>query len=139
MDELWSKSFETAGLSHGERLRGWRVKPQKGSFTKQQVYRRADALRLKLEKHHPGEYAMSVAVRDRHVAGWRSGKYTLTSDPDIYIWSPEEYDKKFSNIPNQIDLPDLVAEDMVIYIKRAQPKAKPIAIKHKTKAKPKPP
>ena len=124
MDDLWAKSFERAGVSHGEQRRGWRVKPKKGFFTREEVFHRADALRLKLQKHYPGQYSMSVAVRDRHVAGWRSGKYSITTDQDIYIWTPEEYDREFSAKPGQIALPPLMAEDMVIYIKREKAKSK---------------
>lgn len=118
MQALWDKSRETNALSKGERIRSFRFKPSDGSYTKEQVFHRADALRIELQKHHPGKYSISVAVRDRHVAGWRSGKFSLTSDPDIYIYSPEEYDKEFSNIPGTIELPELVAEDMIVYVKR---------------------
>jgi hypothetical protein len=118
MDQLWAKSKETNAISHGERIRGFRFKPKSGSYSKTEVYHRADALRIQLEKHHPGKYSISVAVRDRHVAGWRSGKFSMTSNPEIYIYSPEEYDKEYSNIPGLIELPDLVAEEMVVYVKR---------------------
>jgi hypothetical protein len=121
MESLWAKSKETNAISNGERVRSFRFKP-KVSYTKEEVFHRADALRLKLEKHHPGQYSISVAVRDRHVAGWRSGKFSLTKDNDIYIYSPEEYDKEFNNVT--IDLPDLVAEDMIIYVKKEKGKAK---------------
>jgi hypothetical protein len=118
MNQLWANSKQLNVVYNGENIRSFRFKPSQGSYNLAQVYQRADALRKRVEEDYPGEYSMSVAVRDRHVGGWRSGKYRLTADPDIYIFTPEEYDKEFNHISGQIKLPDLVAEDLVIYLKR---------------------
>ena len=118
MDELWNKGCKTKLISHGENVRQFIFKPPNGSYSLPEVYHRADFVRRKLEQYHPGEYVLMVTVRDKHVAGWRSGKFRSTSDPNIYIYSPEEYDKEFNNIPGQIDLPELVAEDVRVYVKR---------------------
>jgi len=118
MNELWNKSFKTNLLSHGENVHEFKFKPPNGSYSLAEVFQRADFVRQKLEQYHPGEYALMVTVRDKHVAGWRSGKFRPTSDPNMYIFSPEEYDKEFNNIPGKITLPELVAEDVRVYVKR---------------------
>ena len=118
MDDLWAKGFKTKLVSHGENVREFKFKPPNGSYTLGEVHTRADLVRRKLEQYHPGEYALMVTVRDRHVAGWRSGKFRPTSDENMYIFSPEEYDKEFNNISGTIALPELVAEDVRVYVKR---------------------
>lgn len=123
MDQLWARSKSTYLISHGEPVREFRFQPTQIQYTKQQVFERADALRLKLEQYHPGEYSISVAVRDRHIGGWRSGKFNITSNEDIYIWSPEQYDKEFNNGGSGIELPELEAEQMVVYVKRDKAKS----------------
>jgi hypothetical protein len=40
----------------------------------------------------------------------------------MYIFSPEEYDKEFNNISGTIALPELVAEDVRVYVKRIKKK-----------------
>jgi hypothetical protein len=70
-----------------------------------------------LEKDQPGKYAMSVSVRDKNIAGWRSGKFAPTSDDNVYVWSPEEYDREFGDMKG-IDLPELVAERVIVYVRR---------------------
>ena len=126
MQDLWNKSKDTNLLSNGEKVKEFRFRPNQNNspYDKQQVYARADALRLKLEQFYPGEYSMSVAVRDRHVGGWRSGKFNTTGSTDIYIWSPELYDKEFNDGGSGIELPELKAEEMVIYVKRERPMTK---------------
>lgn len=123
MDHLWNKSRATNLIAHGDQVREFRFKPPAGSYSQAQVFQRADALRLQLEEHHAGQYAISVAVRDKHVAGWRSGRFAPTSDPNIYVWSPELYDNEFNKTPGQIVLPDLVAEQMAVYVRRVKPRA----------------
>ena len=122
MNHLWNKSRATNLIAHGEQVREFRFKPPAGSYSQAQVFQRADALRLQLEEHHAGQYAISVAVRDKHVAGWRSGRFAPTSDPNIYVWSPELYDNEFNQTPGQIVLPDLVAEQMAVYVRRVKAK-----------------
>jgi len=121
MADILNKAKDTRLTYKGEKIKQVTFKPAVGSYNKQQAYQRADALRINLQKHHPGKYAISVAVRDKSISGWRSGKFESTAVPEIYIWSPELYDKEFNNVsaygdPDQI--PELIAESMVVYIKK---------------------
>lgn len=137
MEALWNKAKTTNLISHNERVKYWEYKPTGGTWNRVQVLDAADRLRKMLEESHPGAYSMSVAVQDRNLGGWRSGKFSPTSDPLIYVWSPEEYDKEFGDPKQNIDLPDLVAEGMMIYVKRIKPGTlKPTTMKIKAKASP---
>jgi hypothetical protein len=140
MEALWNKAKTTNLISHNEQVKYWEYKPAgQGTWNKVHVLDAADRLRKMLEESHPGEYSMSVAVRDKNLGGWRSGKFNPTSDPLIYVWSPEEYDKEFGDPKQNVDMPDLVAEGMVVYVKRIKPgskgKGKSATIKIKAKAK----
>ena len=121
MDAIMGKARTTNFISHGEYVMEFRFRGNENNYpyTKQQVYARADALRLNFEQFYPGEYSMSVAVQDRHVGGWirRSGKFNMTGSSEIYIWSPEQYDKEFNNEGSGITLPELKAEEMAVYVK----------------------
>jgi hypothetical protein len=122
MDNLWAQSHDTNLMSHGEPIKEFKFVPGNGgTYSKEQVYHRADALRLKLEEHHKGQYEMTVAVRDKTMGGWRSGKLQLTSVEEIFIWSPENYDKEFnidSAYGDPDTIPELQAEAVVIYVRR---------------------
>lgn len=122
MDKLWKKARSIENVvSYGEKVKRFRYLPgNKKVFSKAEAYQRADWLRKEIEQYHPGKYAISVAVRDKHVGGWRSGKFTKTSDKDIYIWSPEEYDKEFNNVSAYPDgkFPDLEAEMIDVFVRR---------------------
>jgi hypothetical protein len=118
MENLWNQAHEENIISHGENVKRFRFVPSGGVYNMQEVYQRADALRLKIEKYHPKKYAISVAVRDKTIGGWRSGKFSATDDDEIYIWSPEEYDKEFNNVPANQPLPELQAEMIDVFVKR---------------------
>lgn len=119
MTDVLSHAKEVNVVSEGERVKVFRFKPPNGYYSRAEVYTRANTIRAKLEEEHPGEYAILVAVRDRTVGGWRSGKFTATHDKNIYFFTPELYDKEFNgSAAGKIELPELMAEDMRLYVRR---------------------
>ncbi|EDQ91593.1 uncharacterized protein MONBRDRAFT_6501 [Monosiga brevicollis MX1] len=64
-----------------------------------------------------GQYEMSVAVKHGHNGQWRSGKFLATSEPSIYIWSPDDYDDLEDDGEDFAE--DFQAVDARIYFKLA--------------------
>ena len=121
MDDLWNKATDTSYIKFGERIKKIAFKAPNGYYTKEQVYRRANHLRQKLQQSHPNTYEISVAVYDENISTWRSGKQTGTDDPNIYIYTPEEYDKEHNpNMSKYPDgqIPDLKASKFDVFIMR---------------------
>jgi len=106
MNELWNKSFKTNLLSHGENVHEFKFKPPNGSYSLAEVFQRADFVRQKLEQYHPGEYALMVTVRDKHVAGWRSGKFKPTSDPKCTFLAPRNTTKSSTTFLERLRSPN---------------------------------
>lgn len=120
MNNLWSKAKSHDNWQYnGESIKRFRFKPKPGiSYNVTNVYKRANAIRKRLEQHHPGQYEISVAVRDVNVGGWRSGKFSSTSNSAIYIWTPDEYSKEYTGTPSG-NLPDLKVDMMDIFVRKS--------------------
>ena len=117
--KVWNKATDTKVTVKGEAMKEWKVKMPAGktSFNYNDIMHASQQIRLLVDKHRPGQYDMSVAVKHAQNGQWRGGKFLSTSEPNIYIWSPDDYDDLEDD---EEDIPlDFQALDARIYIRRS--------------------
>ena len=97
-ETFWNKDTDATKVpdSHGGFHREYRLKMPEGKqfLTHAEVVERVQTIRRFFNHHRPGKHELSVAVRDRTIGQWRAGKFTSTSSEEIYVWSPDDYDKE---------------------------------------------
>lgn len=121
MDAFWDKTKETSVKHKGEYIRALGLdKKNKAYFTYNEVYERAQKIRELLHMQYNNAYEMTVAVLDKTKGGWRGGKFLNIANENIYIWSPDDYDKNADLDQSPPESDELMALDVRIYFKKVK-------------------
>ena len=117
-NQFWAQGKDTSVPdAHGGYYREFKLKMQGKEFlTHEEVVDRAQKIRSFVLHNSGGKVdRLQVAVKDRKIGQWRSGKFTNPSDPEIYVWSPDDYDSGEDDAGAEGN--ELEAVDVRIYLR----------------------